>query len=71
MGFAYSLWGQLGAEQIAYLERTGEVMPQHPGRANPYLMIDYTFEKDPAKLRVKAEQMGKLTAGKRLKNKKT
>jgi len=34
-------------------------------------MIDYTFEKDPAKLRVKAEQMGKLTAGKRLKNKKT
>jgi len=70
LGFVYSLRGQLGAKEMEHLEKTGEVLQKEHDR-NPYLMVDYTFEKDPAKLRVKADKMVKLTSGKRLKNKST
>ena len=38
---------------------------------SPYIVVDYTLENDPAKLRVKADKMIKFITGKRLRNKST
>ena len=66
LGYAFSLRGQLGQEEMKHVEATGQgrVMSR-----TPYLKVDYSFIKDPAILRQKADKFSKFVKGRSPKGK--